>query len=301
MEEKQQYVWVGFLKSRDMSMIRDIKQSFKENSMVVKLIYINIAVFVIVRLSDMLALTGTVSNGFVLEWLAVPVTFSEVLFKPWTILTYMFCHYDLLHILFNMFFLHWFGRLFVMLIGEKKILSTYLIGGLGGFLLCIIVGLIGNLGGFMLGASASVLALLSSAAVIAPNYRVNIVFVGNIRLKYYALIMVFIDFISILGFSNVGGHIAHLGGLFVGVLLAMKWKNAGVPKRDWIMDNIGKLGKNCMKVHKGGRVKSDYEFNSERVERSKNIDRILEKIKASGYDSLTQEERKALFDESKRV
>jgi membrane associated rhomboid family serine protease len=285
-----------------MSFVSEIKESFRESAMTAKLIYINIALFLVVRLSDLLVMFGLIPNGFVLSLFAMPMEFDTYIYKPWTLFTYMFCQYDFLHLLLNMLCLHWFGRLFSAIIGEYHLLSTYIIGGLVGGVTCFIgLAVMGMNMGLLLGASAAVLSLLIAVAFMAPNYSVHIVFVGNIRLKYYALIMVLVDLICLPSFINLGGHFSHLGGMLAGLVLALGWKKNGISQRNVVMDWLGRTKKTKMKVQRGGRVMTDYEFNSEQVDRKKRVDRILDKIKASGYDSLTAQEKQILFEDSKKI
>lgn len=279
-----------------MSIISEIKESYRDNGVTVKLIYINIGIFILLRLIDIFALTGMFPQGSLLTWVGMPTHAQELLFRPWTIMTYMFSHYDFIHIIFNLLCLHWFGRLFNSLFGQHLVLRTYIIGGLVGALFCLVGAAILPVGRIMIGASASILALLMAVAVYAPNQSVSVVFVGNIKLKYYALVFVVIDIISIPGLVNAGGHIAHLGGALAGALLALWWKQNGVPQQGKPFRLWRKRPK--MKVVYR-RPLTDMEYNAAKVDNAREIDRILDKIKSSGYDSLTKEERQKLFNESK--
>lgn len=284
------------------SIIAEIKESFRDSAMTSKLIYVNVGLFLLVRLADLLGMFGVLPYRTILAWFTMPTSIDWFVYKPWTLFTYMFCHYDFIHLLLNMLCLHWFGRLFASIIGERHILSTYIIGGLIGGVACVVgLSLVDLERSQLLGASASVLSLLLAVAVIAPNYSVHVTFIGNVKLKYCALVMVMVDIISLPTFVNIGGHFAHLGGAILGVILALRWKKTGIPQSNILMETLARVGKPKMKVRKGGRVKSDYEYNTERVERSARVDRILDKIKGSGYDSLTTEEKKALFEDSKNL
>ncbi len=284
-----------------MAIIDDLRKSFREGSTPVRLIYINVLVFIAIRLIE---LVGTLSgNGWLnpVSWFAMPTELSSFIRRPWTIFTYMFLHYDIIHIIFNMLCLHWFGQLFIALIGNRLVWRTYLIGGLVGGAACLLCGSVWAHGSVLLGASAGVLAVLLAVSVYEPNYSVSIVFVGTIRLKYYALIFIAIDILSIAGWSNAGGHVAHLGGAIAGALLAIRWKQHGLPQT-----TTTSFGKNLFRrkpkvtIIRGGRPLSDMEYNTQKREHSQEVDRILDKIKASGYDSLTKKERQTLFDESKK-
>lgn len=279
-----------------MSIITEIKESFRENGTVIRLIYINVAIFLVVRL------VSVVWPDFIYATLAMPTTWLGALTHPWTLFTYMFTHFDLIHILFNMLCLYWFGRIFEQVAGNHLVLRVYILGGLAGALMCLIGLQFHSVGSYMIGASAAIMALLGAVAALAPNYVVNVIFVGNIRLKYYALIFFLIDIVGVTGYDNIGGHLSHIGGVVSGVLLAMYWNRKGLPKpsEPILKFNFNANKKSKMHVERGSRPMSDQEYNARRAERSREVDRILEKIKSTGYDSLTNAEKQTLFDASKR-
>ena len=238
-------------------------------------------------------------------------------FYPFQFITYMFMHAGILHILFNMLWLYWFGSLFLYFFSAKHLRGLYVLGGICGGLLYMIAYNVFPLfssqvaGATLVGASASVLAIVAATAYREPNYRVQLFLFGAIRLKYLALVVIGIDVLSITS-SNAGGHIAHLGGALAGLWFAASL-NKGTDLTswiNWILDGFISLfqkktwkRKPKMKVHYGnsatGREK-DYDYNAHKKAQSDEVDRILEKLKKSGYDSLTTEEKKSLFDASKR-
>ncbi len=284
-----------------MSIIDDIRHSFREGSTAIRLIYINAAVFIVLRLAEaFMRLAGLGVNP--VGWLAMPTEPASLIFRPWTVVTYMFTHYDIVHIIFNMLCLHWFGQIFVALIGDRLVLRTYIIGGLAGAVLCLLLSPLWSYGSLLLGASAAVLALLFAVSVYEPDYRVHLAFVGEVRLKYYALFFVVIDVVSIAAWDNAGGHTAHLGGALAGAYLALRWKKYGLPQGSLVPRKLRNLfqRKPRFTVIQGGRPLSDEQYNRRRHDTQQEIDRILDKIKASGYDSLTQQERQTLFDQSKK-
>ena len=160
---------------------------------------------------------------------------------------------------------------------------------------------------YLLGASASVLAIVVATAVRAPEYRVNFMFIGTVRLKYVALFMVVTDLLFMTS-GNAGGHIAHLGGALAGWWFA-SGLSRGHDATSWInrcLDcfseglSFRRQSKNPkMKGHYGDKAK-DYDYNARKKQQSEEIDRILDKLKKSGYNSLTTEEKKSLFDASKK-
>lgn len=291
-----------------MSIWQEIKDSFKFGTIVTKLIYVNLAVFLFFRLVQLFLVFGTGDSNRVWNWIyyfSVPSSPSKLILQPWSVLSYMFLHYDFLHLLFNILYLYWFGKLLAQFVEEKLILKLYIIGGISGALLYLIA--FNFIPGFykftdssmLLGASAAVMAILFAVAALKPNYVIRLFFIGDVRLKYVALVAFLIDLISIPTMSNTGGHLAHIGGAIIGVYYGLKWAKSSMPQGvkinkdlSWILSSKPK-----MKVtHK--RPLSDLEYNSIKVQREKEVDRILEKIKQSGYDSLTSTEKKTLFDAS---
>lgn len=229
----------------------------------------------------------------------------------------MFMHAGILHILFNMLWLYWFGSLFLHFFSAKHLRGLYVLGGICGGLLYMVAYNVFPLfssqiaGSTLVGASASVLAIVAATAYREPNYRVQLFLFGAIRLKYLALVVIGIDVISITS-SNAGGHIAHLGGALAGLWFAASLSK-GIDLTSWInwfLDGFMSLfqkktwkRKPKMKVHYGGSAtghEKDYDYNARKKAQSEEVDRILEKLKKSGYDSLTTEEKKSLFDASKR-
>jgi len=245
--------------------------------------------------------------------LELPAWMSQFIVQPWSLFTYMFLHAGALHLLFNMLWLYWFGQLFLSFFSARHFRGLYVLGGLcGGLLYMLAYNTFPYFstyiyGSYLLGASASVLAVVVATAVRQPEYRVNFMFIGAVRLKYVALFMVVTDLLFVTS-GNGGGHIAHLGGALAGWWFAWslqkghdvtQWINRIF---DWLTGSI-KLNrtpkKPKMKVERGGKA-ADYEYNARKKQQSDEIDRILDKLKKSGYASLTTEEKKSLFDASKR-
>lgn len=294
------------------TIITDLKDTFRRGNIYIQLIYINVAVFITTTLLEVMLQLFNRSLGNIFEWLEVPASLSRLLVQPWSLLTYMFMHAGLMHILFNMLWLYWFGALFLNFFSAKHLRGVYLLGGICGALLYIIAYNIFPYFrpmvdySFMLGASASVLAIVAATAYREPNYTIRLFLFGTIRLKYLALIVIGTDLLFITS-SNAGGHIAHLGGALGGL-----WFAAGLSKgkdmTSWInkfLDAIITLfssnrRKPKMKVHYNGNRQKDYDYNAKKKNQSEEIDRILDKLKKSGYESLTTDEKKSLFDASKR-
>lgn len=295
------------------TIITDLKDSFRRGSIHIQLIYINVAVFVAVTLAGIALQLFNMEQARVFDWLELPASPARFIMQPWSLLTYMFMHGGLLHILFNMLWLYWFGAIFLNMFSSKHLRGLYVLGGIcGGALYMLAYNVFPYFrpyieNSFMVGASASVLAIVAAAAYREPNYPIRLLLLGTLRLKYLALIVIGMDLLLITS-ENAGGHIAHLGGALAGV-----WFAAGLNKgRDvtaWInraADGIASLfrrkpRKPKMKVHYGnGSRQQDYDYNARKKAQSDEIDRILDKLRKTGYEGLSDEEKKSLFDASKR-
>ena len=289
-----------------MNIIDEIKESFRKGNVLHKLIYLNLGLFLTVQIVRIILFLSDSYGLFedFLNYLAVPANLDVLARRPWTLVTYMFLHVDFIHILFNLLWLFWFGTVFIQELGLKKLLSTYLLGGLAGGLLYVIFYNVFPVfdqvreNSIALGASASVMAVVVAAATYQPNKRMHLILIGPVRIVYIALVM-FI-FTSLVDFSvNTGGKIAHIGGALMGFLFAYYYKQGKDISRgfDRMMDRMAtwfKPGKQKMKVtHK--RSANDIEYNKEKADEQKDIDAILDKISKGGYDSLSSKEKELLF------
>jgi membrane associated rhomboid family serine protease len=300
----------------------DIKTSFRGGTAVVKLIYINLAVFIGVKLVYVLFFLFSPGLGDlqgksiffqenILSYLMVPANLHTLLLRPWSLLSYMFLHFEFLHILFNLLWLFWFGRIFLHYLNEKQLLTTYLVGGFAGaFLFILSYNVFPGLAhqsqyAQAMGASASVTAIVIAISFYAPNYNVYIPLIGPVKIKYIAICFIILDLLQIAS-ENAGGHIAHLGGALYGYFFALQMKNGkdigGVFGK--IADSIAVIFKkrSRMKVSYRNQAKgmNDLDYNLEKAIYQKEIDRILDKIAKSGYDSLTKGEKEILFKMSNR-
>lgn len=287
------------------SVLEELKQNFTKGTALVKFIYVNVAVFLVYNLAYLLLFFWNQEDTaayYITQWLAIPASLPALLLKPWTIITYMFYHQDIWHILFNMLFLYWFGNIFLMYFDSKKFTSIYFLGGiLGGiFYLTAFNTLSVFKGGsdfsVLLGASASVMAIVFAISLYVPNFKVNMLFFGEVKLIYIALFTVVLDLIMIPK-ENPGGHIAHLGGALLGFLFVFQYRKGIDITRGFtkLIDFIGSLLKpRKLKVaHK--KPVNDMDYRKARVDTQKEIDRILDKISKGGYESLTKEEKETLF------
>ena len=299
--------------------IEEIRYFFSQRSMLAILILINIGVWILVKIayvfSFLYAQQGNISsNEWFLHFLAVPAYLPTLLDSPWTLVTYMFLHFDFWHILFNMLWLFWFGRIFCEYLNTKQLLETYIIGGLAGAVFYIFAfNFFPVFSGalpvsYAMGASASVMAIVTSISFYVPNYSLQLLFIGRVKIIYLAVLLFVFDFFAIPG-GNSGGHFAHIGGALWGftyILILRKGFKGIIPQAffDWISKWSKTLSarhqKKASSANVNSRPKSDEEYNIEKKAKQRKIDEILEKISKGGYESLTKSEKEFLFKSSGR-
>lgn len=288
-----------------MTISDEIKESFKNGTALTRLIYINLGVFLALHLAIVFLYLFSAEEKVIaiIEALAVPADLNSLLHKPWTVFTYMFLHKDFFHILFNLLWLYWFGKIFLTYLSEKLLLNVYLLGGVSGALLYVVsynlLPVLNQQAGnsIALGASAAVMAIVIAVATYAPNHVIYLIFIGPVKIIWVALIGFILS--SLVDFSvNTGGKIAHMGGALFGYLFILRYKQGKDITRwftrimDWIFSLL-KPRKKMRVTHK--KTTNEYEYNALKKEKQKNIDIILDKISKSGYDSLTKEEKEILF------
>ncbi|MEJ6736827.1 MAG: rhomboid family intramembrane serine protease [Flavobacteriales bacterium] len=292
--------------------IEDIKKQYKNGSALIKLIFVNIGVFLAVYIiGNVLYLLNIGSSDVLFNALSLPASFSEIIGQPWSLVTYMFLHKGLWHMSMNMLVLYFGSQIFGQFLNQKKLVLVYILGGLAGGLLYV---LSFNLfpvfsevmpSSIALGASASVMAILVAAATYVPNFVVRLMFIGEVKLKYIAMGYLVLDIVSIQG-SNSGGHIAHLGGALFGFMYIQQLKKGrdftgGFSQFLDYLKAFFKPRKNMKVVYKKqGKTKTNQAYNNQKVNNQKRIDVVLDKISKSGYDSLSADEKAILFDASKK-
>ncbi len=284
-----------------MSFLDNLKGNFNSATMLEKLIYINIAVFILGLLSiSFSGLYGTRVN-FLTEWFALPSDLNKFIIKPWSLVSFGFLHGGFFHILSNCIWLYIFGRLFLEYFSEKHLLNFYLLGTIFGGMLFIFAmnffPVFQTSKHIIVGASAGVSAIIIGTATHIPNYELRIPLINvYVKVWHLALFFILMDLIRLSG-GNGGGHFSHLGGALFGFLFV---KYYGNKELDVFSFKRNKKKKTKLKtVHRSNtktpkgpyRTKSDHQ---------KKIDTILEKIGDSGYDSLTQDEKDFLFEQGKK-
>lgn len=290
------------------SIFTNLKNTFRAGSILVKLIYINVGLFILIRLLGVLFLLFNIPGIPFLQYLQMPSSPELLMYQPWTVITYMFTHFDFLHILFNMLWLYWFGGLFLTFFSERQLGGLYLLGGIAGAVLFMLAYNIFPYfqtvasSSYLMGASASVMAIVFAVSFYRKDLEINLFLIGRIKLIYLALFTFVIDLLAITS-DNAGGHIAHIGGALFGIWFAVRIKEGkdltGPMNR--LLDRVVNLGKRKPKMKVTyKRAETDYEYNARKHRESADIDAILDKLKRSGYESLSADEKRQLFDASKK-
>jgi membrane associated rhomboid family serine protease len=318
------------------SILGDIKYEYNKANAVVRLAMWNIAIYILVNLISVpIYLSGVPYIQFVhfiQEWFYLPSDPMKLLVRPWTLISYMFMHASIWHLIFNMLVLYWFGRITNDLIHNSKILPLYFLGGFAGAFLFLIsfnaFPVFWNSGSVpLVGASAAVMAILLSAATLNPQGHIRFIIIGTVELQYVALAMVVIDVLSI-PFTNPGGHFAHLGGALMGwffIFMLRRGVDLGTPIRAILtfLNDPSSFRRRSRKKRSPKissrkapeTVTSDTGISSGKsidgygrsfTQRYRNmtaeecVDAILDKINAHGYDSLSDEEKDFLSKSSKK-
>lgn len=289
------------------------------------LIYINVVIFGLLFLTSLVfKLCQLNGYGEVLSWVACPSDLSALATRPWTVVTYMFADNDLLNTLFNLLCLYWVGEMFYQVYSSRQLVGMYVFGGLCGALLYVVAS---NLFPYMrdmagvhclMGASASMLSLMGALLYKIPNVELRFFIIGRLKFKWVALAFIVIDILFLL--EAPGRNFAHIGGFASGLLFAWQF-DKGRDITEWINKVIDFLAtafrpvaafvrslpsrvkgrKQRIKVHYYDSSKAaDYDYNIKRKSQQEEIDRILDKIKQSGYSSLTKEEKQRLFDAGRK-
>lgn len=273
----------------------NIVDILKSNRVLGYITGINAAVFFIVAACSVAAKFGEGGFSAFPLWLELSASPVECLKRPWTLLTYMFTHADFLHMLFNVLWLLWFGSILLERVDTRKLVVLYVGGGITGGLLYMAGPYISpglyEQGSVLLGASAAVLAVMVAAAILMPNYRLHLFFIGDVPLKWLALVMIVLAFLG-LGGGNAGGQVAHIGGVAFGGVVALVMRRSDNPRKRVVKEPKRRNPFEGKAMHNPVvRARMDAE----------RLDQLLDKIHRSGFNSLTKTERVELEDLSKRV
>jgi len=293
------------------NLIEELQFQLRHGSVTTKLIFANVFVFILIQLilvTYRLLLFD--SNWSIAEILfTIDTNFFGFILKPWGIFTSIFSHFDFLHLLFNLVFLHFAGQFFESIFNGKRLLYTYIFGGISGGLLEILSHFVfpalQQSHNIVVGASGSVMAIFTALAFYSPNTKVNLFGVFPIRIYFIALFFLLKDLIGLASDDNIA-HFAHLGGAIFGLISIqnMYSTNNVINLLYRFIDKIKNLFKsNKTKLSKfntsKGGFKKDEDYNLEKKRRQEKTNAILDKISKAGYESLTKEEKDFLFNQSK--
>jgi membrane associated rhomboid family serine protease len=275
-----------------------IKSNFQEQGTLTQIIVVNVAVFLTVNVVGQLShLVDGFGNNLLLKYLALPIGSDDFLFKFWTLFTYMFTHESLGHLFWNMVLFYFMSQVFFTIMGQKKLLYLYVMSGLSGGVLMLLVGLIfrGSFGNaVLLGASAAVMGVGAVMAVYAPNYRVYLFGAFEIAYKYFFGAVFVLNTIIDLS-ENTGGKISHIGGTVFGLIYGYYLKKG----TDLFDFSFLQLKNRKLKVVSYNQNPND-SAREPRGNDETTMDELLDKISKSGYDSLTKKEKDQLFKLSQK-
>lgn len=277
----------------------DLYRRFNERNVVEKIIMINILVFILTYLLNTASFLFNYDGNVLIDWFALKPSFEQLLYRPWTLISYGFLHVGFFHILFNLLILYYFGNLFLDFFRSGQFLTYFFLGVASGGLIYMIaynyLPALKTQQTILVGASAGVTAIVVGIASYIPNYALHFRFLGSVKLMYIAIAMVVLDVVQIPA-GNAGGHLAHLGGALLAFVLT-RYLNQGLGIAQWWNSQWPIRKQTPLKTV----YRSDPSVKKEvRVEYDqKRIDAILDKISKSGYETLTKEEKDYLFKAGK--
>jgi membrane associated rhomboid family serine protease len=283
------------------------------------LLIINVAVFFVQILGERIA----VGNGLTLEtviikyFALIPVSglgneFIHWGFYPWQLITYQFLHGGFGHIFFNMFALWMFGMEIENSWGSKKFLYYYLLSGIGAGLCHLFLSpLLGGGNAPTIGASGAVYGVLIAFGLMFPNRYIFLYFFIPIKAKYLITFFIVMEFMLVDSANSSVAHLAHLGGALTGFLFILFDKNIHVELKSLFrrssyrtakpFNPLGGITDRFKKKEEQVEDAKYYEVGKEDEVTQEEIDRILDKISQSGYQNLTEKEKKILFQASKKM
>lgn len=298
--------------------IQELKYQYKVGGMHIRLVFVNAILFVLVGTISMIERLSiqqgaeTPIQDLLMDIFALRTDLSGLLYKPWGLFTSIFTHFTLPHCLVNMLFLYMTGRIFLQFFTSRRLLHTYIVGGIAGGLIEILAHLLfpgmEHQHGIVVGASGSVMAIMTAIMIHKPSLKINLFGVFEAPFFLIPLIYIIGDLVS-LGMDDGTAHFAHIGGAIIGILAA-----SNIHSSSNIINLSETMGqrialffsrlfrpKQRLRVEKGPRgMKSDEQYNVESKLRQQKIDAILDKISKSGYESLTKAEKEFLFSQSKK-
>ena len=287
-----------------MNIIDDIKLQYKIGGIANRVIYWNVAIFLISLVFFYQFSLGVFTFP---NWICLSTNPNDVLYFPYTLLSYAFLHDGFWHLFFNMMVLNFSSRLFLTFFTQKQFLGLYLLSSIFAGLAFVIGYYLLHLNSTLVGASAAVMAILVATATYQPLMVVRLLLIGNVKLWHLTAVILLLDTMQFLS-GNTGGHISHLAGAFFGVIYIKLLQNGTDLSNivstviDFFVNLFQPSKKTPFKRVHVNTKKPFAKAASKIVVKDKTqqqIDEILDKISQSGYDSLTAEEKEFLFKAGK--
>lgn len=288
------------------SILDDLKAQYKFGGIVKKLIYWNIACFIVSYVVFGLLRYVSINIDF-LHYVSLSSNPIYFLWKPWSLVTYAFFHSDLFHIFFNMILLNFSAQLFLTFFTQKQLLGLYLIATLFSGIVFVLSFYLMNIISAIVGASAAIMAILVATTTYSPLMNIRLLLIGNVKLWHITIVILIIDLMQI-GVNNPGGHIAHLAGAFLGFVFIKLLENGTDLSK--IISNTIHFFSTLFSKPTGNRLKTVHKNYKKPItkttskiitkdKKQQQIDEILDKISRSGYDCLSKEEKDFLFQSGK--
>ena len=285
-----------------MNIIDDLKLQYKVGGIVIKFLFWNVALFVLPWLIfSILSLVGI--NIDYMQYVSLSSNPSQLLWKPWSLVTYAFFHTGIMHILFNLIVLNFSGRLFITYFTGKQLVGLYFLSAIFAGIVYISVFYILNISAPIIGASAAIMAILVATTTYNPLMELRLFIIGNVKLWHVTGVVILVDLMQIRS-ENMGGHISHLAGAFFGFIFIKLLQNGTDLSK--IVSSVIDFFTNLFRKQKTTPFKKVHKNYNKPVEKTvskiitkdksqQQIDEILDKISQSGYDSLNKEEKEFLF------
>jgi len=285
-----------------MNIIDDLKLQYKVGGIVSKLIFWNAGLFVLPWLIfGLLSLIGI--NIDYIQFVSLSSNPANLIWKPWSLLTYAFFHAGIMHIIFNLLVLNFAGRLFMTYFTGKQLLGLYVLSAIFAGVIYVLIFYFLNISAPLVGASAAIMAVLVATTTYNPMMELRLLIIGNVKLWHVTAVVLIIDLMQVRS-ENMGGHISHLAGALFGFMFIKLLQNGTDLSK--IVSSVLDFSTNLFqkrevspfrKVHKnyGKPVEKSASKIITKDKSQQQIDEILDKISQSGYDSLTKEEKEFLF------
>lgn len=287
-----------------MNILDDLKLQYKLGGITNKLIYWNVACFLVSLLFFYEFSAGSFNFP---TWIALSTEPSNFILKPWTFLTYSFFHDGFWHLLFNMVVLNFSSSLFLTFFTEKQLLGLYILSAIFAGIAFVTGYFILNLSASIVGASAAIMGVLVAVTTYQPLMNVRLLLIGNVKLWHISAVILILDLMQF-RLDNTGGHISHLSGALFGFIYIKLLQNGTDLSK--VISVVTAFFASSFKKQASTPFKKVHKNYSRPVEKraskivtkdkaQQQIDEILDKISKSGYDSLTKEEKEFLFKAGK--